>query len=98
MPAAGTKHTEDARGRIRDTTSASMREHWRTPNGQDVQLKRRETRLRDVAIPRSEERYAYWRAKRESLKAELEGIVERRRELAAEDSRELGAGACGDAR
>ena len=82
MPAAGTRHTEDASRRIRLTTSASMREHWRTPHGQDVQLRRREARLRDSAIPHSEERVSFWRAKRESLEAELEGIVERRRELA----------------
>ena len=73
MPAAGTKQTEEVKGRISATTSDSMRKHWRTPNGQDIQLGRRETRLRDVAIPRSEERFAFWRAKRESLKAELEG-------------------------
>ena len=73
MPAAGTTPTAAVTGRISATTSDSMRKHWRTPNGQDIQLGRRETRLRDVAIPRSEERFAFWRAKRESLKAELEG-------------------------
>jgi hypothetical protein len=70
----GWKHTEDAKQRISLATSASLKEHWRTPHGQDVLLRRRENRLRDSAIPRCDDRIASWRARRDSLEAELAGI------------------------
>jgi hypothetical protein len=80
---SGWTHTEDAKRRISLTTSASLREHWQTPHGQDVLLRRRETRLRDNAIPHCDERIASWLARRESLETELARIVEMRRELAS---------------
>jgi hypothetical protein len=83
VPATGWRHTEDPKRRISLATSASLKEHWRTPHGQDVLLRRKEMRLSDRAIPHCDERIASWLARRESLETELARIVEMRRGLAS---------------